>query len=71
LTLKLIGGLRVHSGTMPARAKTPAKIPRQPKAARVKLKKSQQEAKKFEAELEEVIEQARGEGQKETAPAST
>jgi hypothetical protein len=55
---------------MPARTKTPAKIPRPLKAVRAKLKKSHDEAKEFEAELEEVIEQAREEGPKGTATAS-
>jgi hypothetical protein len=52
---------------MPARKKTPRKVARPAKAVQAKLKQSQQEAKKFETELEEVFEQSREDGQKETS----
>lgn len=54
---------------MAARAKTSRKIPRPVKAIQAKLKKSHDEAREFEAELEEVIEQAREDGHKPAAPA--
>ena len=54
---------------MPARAKKPRKTPRPAKSIQAKLKESQDNAKEFEAELEEVFEQAREDGHKQAAPA--
>jgi hypothetical protein len=48
--------------TPKARAKTPKPIPPQIKAAKARLEKSHKAAKEFEAELNEVIEDAREEG---------
>lgn len=50
---------------MKARAKAPKPIPPQIKAAKAELEKSHQAAKEFEAELNEVIEEAREAGREQ------
>jgi hypothetical protein len=48
--------------TLKARAKAPKPIPPEIKAAKARLEKSHKAAKEFEAELNDVIEEAREEG---------
>ena len=52
---------------MKACAETPKPIPPQIKAAKARLEKSHKAAKEFEAELKEVIEEAREEGPRQVA----